>query len=182
MGGSHFNRGGYNILDVQGYNYADPDAEAFHKTNPKAPVMGTEQVSAWLRAGSTSWTPTVATSAPTIRGPQTGALPAKGGGPSATRGRGWLAGLSGRASTTAASRRLTAGPTSARSTALSTRADFPKTASSTSSPGGPRSLYCTYSRTGIGRVWKARRSPSGSIRTWTEWNCSVMARALARRP
>src|ERR1035438_4122652 len=51
MGGSHFNHGGYNILDVQGYNYADPDAEAFHKTNPKAPVMGTEQVSAVATRG-----------------------------------------------------------------------------------------------------------------------------------
>jgi beta-galactosidase len=31
---------------VQGYNYADPAADAFHKANPKVPVMGTEQVSA----------------------------------------------------------------------------------------------------------------------------------------
>ena len=51
MGSSYFNKGGYSVLDVQGYNYADPDADAFHKANPKTPVMGTEQVSAVATRG-----------------------------------------------------------------------------------------------------------------------------------
>ncbi len=42
---------GYAALDVQGYNYADPTADAYHKANPKIPVMGTEQVSAVATRG-----------------------------------------------------------------------------------------------------------------------------------
>jgi beta-galactosidase len=39
-------RGGLVVCDVMGYNYADPQAEAYHKANPKIPIMGTENVSA----------------------------------------------------------------------------------------------------------------------------------------
>jgi beta-galactosidase len=42
---------GYAALDVQGYNYADPTADAYHKANPAIPVMGTEQVSAVATRG-----------------------------------------------------------------------------------------------------------------------------------
>ena len=42
---------GFAALDVQGYNYADPTAEAYHKANPTIPVMGTEQVSAVATRG-----------------------------------------------------------------------------------------------------------------------------------
>ena len=42
---------GFAACDVQGYNYADPAADAFHKANPKVPVMGTEQVSAVATRG-----------------------------------------------------------------------------------------------------------------------------------
>jgi beta-galactosidase len=42
---------GYAALDVQGYNYADPTADAYHKANPTIPVMGTEQVSAVATRG-----------------------------------------------------------------------------------------------------------------------------------
>lgn len=38
--------GGLAVCDVMGYNYMDPQAEQFHKENPKKPVMGTETVSA----------------------------------------------------------------------------------------------------------------------------------------
>jgi beta-galactosidase len=38
--------GGLAVCDVIGYNYQDPQAEQFHKENPKKPVMGTETVSA----------------------------------------------------------------------------------------------------------------------------------------
>jgi hypothetical protein len=38
-GGNDMGKFGYAALDVQGYNYADPAAEAFHKANPKVPVM-----------------------------------------------------------------------------------------------------------------------------------------------
>ncbi|HWC17465.1 MAG TPA: beta-galactosidase GalA, partial [Terriglobales bacterium] len=38
--------GGLVTCDVMGYNYQDPQAEQYHKENPKKPVMGTETVSA----------------------------------------------------------------------------------------------------------------------------------------
>ena len=38
--------GGLIVCDVMGYNYMDPDAEAYHKTHPDKPVIGTETVSA----------------------------------------------------------------------------------------------------------------------------------------
>ncbi len=34
------------MCDVMGYNYMDPQAEAYHKAHPEHPVMGTETVSA----------------------------------------------------------------------------------------------------------------------------------------
>ncbi|MGO9936298.1 MAG: beta-galactosidase GalA [Terracidiphilus sp.] len=38
--------GGLVECDVMGYNYMDPEAEAYHKAHPDKPVMGTETVSA----------------------------------------------------------------------------------------------------------------------------------------
>ena len=38
--------GGLEVCDVMGYNYMDPQAEAYHKTHPDKPVIGTETVSA----------------------------------------------------------------------------------------------------------------------------------------
>ena len=38
--------GGLAVCDVVGYNYADPQAEAYHKAHPDKPVIGTETVSA----------------------------------------------------------------------------------------------------------------------------------------
>jgi beta-galactosidase len=38
--------GGLAVCDVMGYNYMDPEAEAYHTAHPDKPVMGTETVSA----------------------------------------------------------------------------------------------------------------------------------------
>ncbi len=38
--------GGLAVCDVMGYNYMDPQAEAYHKSHPDKPVIGTETVSA----------------------------------------------------------------------------------------------------------------------------------------
>jgi beta-galactosidase len=38
--------GGLAVCDVMGYNYMDPEAEAYHKANPEHPIIGTETVSA----------------------------------------------------------------------------------------------------------------------------------------
>jgi beta-galactosidase len=38
--------GGLVMCDVMGYNYMDPEAEAYHKSHPQHPVIGTETVSA----------------------------------------------------------------------------------------------------------------------------------------
>ncbi len=38
--------GGLAVCDVMGYNYMDPQAEAYHTSHPDKPVMGTETVSA----------------------------------------------------------------------------------------------------------------------------------------
>jgi beta-galactosidase len=50
-GGNNMGKFGFAACDVQGYNYADPQADAFHQANPKVPVMGTEQVSAVATRG-----------------------------------------------------------------------------------------------------------------------------------
>jgi beta-galactosidase len=43
--------GGLAVCDVVGYNYMDPEAEAFHKAHPERPVVGTETVSAVCTRG-----------------------------------------------------------------------------------------------------------------------------------
>ena len=50
--GLSLGQGGLNVSDVVGYNYADPQIEAFHKTHPEVPVMGTENVSAVATRGA----------------------------------------------------------------------------------------------------------------------------------
>ena len=49
--GFDLGHGGLVVSDVMGYNYADPQIEAYHKANPKIPVMGTENVSAVATRG-----------------------------------------------------------------------------------------------------------------------------------
>jgi beta-galactosidase len=44
--GDYMGKGGLAVCDVMGYNYADPQAEAWHKNNPRIPILGTENVSA----------------------------------------------------------------------------------------------------------------------------------------
>jgi beta-galactosidase len=44
--GDYMGKGGLAVCDVMGYNYADPQAEAYHNANPNVPVLGTENVSA----------------------------------------------------------------------------------------------------------------------------------------
>ena len=51
LGGNNMGKYGFAACDVQGYNYADPAADAFHKASPTVPVMGTEQVSAVATRG-----------------------------------------------------------------------------------------------------------------------------------
>jgi beta-galactosidase len=44
--GDYMGKGGLVVCDVMGYNYADPEAEAWHKKNPGIAIIGTENVSA----------------------------------------------------------------------------------------------------------------------------------------
>jgi beta-galactosidase len=44
--GDYMGKGGLVVCDVMGYNYADPEAEAWHKRNPGIAILGTENVSA----------------------------------------------------------------------------------------------------------------------------------------
>jgi len=44
-------QGGLKVSDVMGYNYADPQIEAFHEQHPSIPTMGTENVSAVATRG-----------------------------------------------------------------------------------------------------------------------------------
>ncbi|HNY42797.1 MAG TPA: beta-galactosidase GalA, partial [Bryobacteraceae bacterium] len=44
--GDYMGKGGLVVCDVMGYNYADPQAEAWHKNNPRIAILGTENVSA----------------------------------------------------------------------------------------------------------------------------------------
>ena len=50
--GMTLGQGGLNVSDVVGYNYADPQIEAFHKAHPTLPCMGTENVSAVATRGA----------------------------------------------------------------------------------------------------------------------------------
>lgn len=50
--GMGLGQGGLMVSDVIGYNYADPQIEAFHKTHPTLPCMGTENVSAVATRGA----------------------------------------------------------------------------------------------------------------------------------
>jgi beta-galactosidase len=143
--------GGLAVCDVVGYNYMDPQAEAYHKAHPNKPVIGTETVSAVGTRGIyiTDYDKGFVSSYDPVHhhrprlGRRLVALLRRA--PS-----GWPAALCGPASTIAASPRPTPGPTSARSTASSIPADFPRTRSSTTSRGGPRNRCCTSSRTGTG--------------------------------
>ena len=45
-------RGGLVVCDVMGYNYADPQAEAYHISHPTIPIVGTENVSAVATRGA----------------------------------------------------------------------------------------------------------------------------------
>ena len=44
--GDYMGKGGLVVCDVMGYNYADPQAEAWHRNNPRIAILGTENVSA----------------------------------------------------------------------------------------------------------------------------------------
>jgi beta-galactosidase len=50
--GLSLGQGGLNVSDVVGYNYADPQIEAYHNAHPGIPVMGTENVSAVATRGA----------------------------------------------------------------------------------------------------------------------------------
>jgi len=50
--GLSLGQGGLNVSDVVGYNYADPQIDAYHNAHPKIPVMGTENVSAVATRGA----------------------------------------------------------------------------------------------------------------------------------
>jgi beta-galactosidase len=50
--GMSLGQGGLNVSDVVGYNYADPQIEAYHNAHPGNPVMGTENVSAVATRGA----------------------------------------------------------------------------------------------------------------------------------
>ncbi len=50
--GNGLGQGGLMVSDVIGYNYADPQIEAFHKTHPTLPCLGTENVSAVATRGA----------------------------------------------------------------------------------------------------------------------------------
>jgi beta-galactosidase len=50
--GDYMGKGGLAVCDVMGYNYADPQAEAWHKNNPGIAILGTENVSAVSTRGA----------------------------------------------------------------------------------------------------------------------------------
>jgi beta-galactosidase len=173
--------GGSPRCDVQGYNYADPGAEAYHKAHPDKPVMGTETVSAVATRGIYVTDPTRATSAPTIPTPPPAAPPAEGWW-SFCNARPWLAGgfiwtgfdYRGEPSPNG-------WPNISSQYGIIDMCGFPRTASSTTSRGGPRSRCCTSSRTGTGRDGRQGDRRLGAFEPRSRWSCSSTARAWARR-
>ncbi|MFN7928955.1 MAG: beta-galactosidase GalA [Blastocatellia bacterium] len=59
--GDYMGKGGLVVCDVMGYNYADPQAEAWHKKNPGIAILGTENVSAVGTRGAYVTDPTKGT-------------------------------------------------------------------------------------------------------------------------
>ena len=137
-----------------------PESTSTHGTShPKTPIVArkppapsppaastqTDKLRNWVSAYDLNHT----------RGPSS----RKNGGNSMPRAISWPAALPGPASIIAASPRPTAGPPSTRNSASWTCADFPRTTSTITRPGGARSRYCICSRIGIGSSAKASRSP-----------------------
>ncbi len=110
-------------------------------------------------------------SAPTTLISLDGARPPRTGGLFMARASGRRAALHGPVSTIAVSPRLMAGLRSTRSSASSTCADFPRTPSITTRPGGVRSRCCTSSRIGISKAKKAMRSLCGFTRISIPSSC-----------
>ena len=121
-----------------GYNYADPQAEAYHKSNPEHAGAGNRERerrrhARHLRHRSRQRLRRFLRSLHHHRTRLRRGLVAV----LSARGRGSRAASCGPASTTAASHRRISGRTSVRNTASSTLAAFPRTPSSTTSRGGP---------------------------------------------
>ena len=179
--GLSLGQGGLNVSDVVGYNYADPQIEAYHKAHPMIPVLGTENVSAVATRGAYTIDAAKGTVSSYDPYTTTGRASAEGWW-RFVNARPWMpGGFVWTGLTTVANHRHTNGPTSIRSTAFSMSAAFQRTRISTTRRGGRRSRYCTFFRTGIGLASRASRSPSGCTPTWSGWSCSRMASAGDRR-
>ncbi len=182
LGGNNMGKFGFAACDVQGYNYADPFAEAFHKANPNVPVMGTEQVSA------------VATRGIYVMDPQHGFVGSYD--PYTTTGRasceGWWSfcnarpWLAGGFIWTGFDYRGEPSPyewpnISSQYGIIDT-CGFPK-----DSFFYFQSWWTSQARAApvpaleLAGATRARRSRSGSTPTWTAWSCSSTARAWARQ-
>ena len=157
-------KGVSDALDIIGFNYNLKYPDGFHKEHPTRPIYGSETASTISTRGCYQTDPLRNTLSAYDVNHTVGASSPRSGGPSTPRASGKRAALRGPASTIAASPRPTAGPRSTRSSASWTRADFPRTTSSTTRRGGPKSRCCIFSRTGTGRAGKARRFPSGFTR------------------
>ena len=158
--------GGLAVSDVIGYNYADPQAEVYHNGHPGKPVIGTETVSAVGTRGiyvTDYGKGYVASYDPYTT---TGRASAEGWW-SFCNARPWLAGgfvwtgfdYRGEPSPNG-------WPNISSQYGIMDTCGFPEGhLSTTTGRGGPGIPSCISSRTGTGRGWKARRSPSGCIPT-----------------
>ena len=172
----------WSMCDVMGYNYMDPQAEAYHKAHPEKPVIGTETVSAVGTRGIYVTDPKKGYVGSYDPYTTTGRASAEGWW-SFCNARPWLLGRL-RVDGLRLSRRALAEWLAQHQLAirhhrhlrlseghvllLPVLVDRP-------------SRCCTSFRIGIGRGWRARRSRSGFTPIWTRWSCSSTARAWARK-
>ena len=182
LGGNNMGKFGFAACDVQGYNYADPEADAFHKANPKVPVMGTEQVSAVATRGIYVMDPEHGYVGSYDPYTTTGRASCEGWW-SFCNARPWLAGgfiwtgfdYRGEPSPYG-------WPNISSQYGIIDTCGFPKDSFYYfQSWWTGRSRCCTCSRTGTGRAWKARRSRSGCTPTSTAWSCSSTAQSLGAK-
>ena len=173
--------GGLAVCDVMGYNYMDPQAEAYHKSHPDKPVMGTETVSA------------VGTRGIYVTDPKKGYVGSYD--PYTTTGRasaeGWWSfcdareWMSGGFVWTGFDYRGEPSPNQwpniSSQYGIIDTCGFPKDSFFYYQSWWTLKPCCICFRTGTGRGWRVRKSRSGCIRTWTRWSCSSTARAWARR-
>ena len=168
------------VVDVMGFNYNEPAIDGYRQKNPKQPLIGSRNRQHRVHARHLRQRQGKGLRQ-RLR-PQRPALGLHGREVVEVLRRAPVPGRRLRLDRLRLSRRArrpTAGPASTPTSASWTSADFPRTFTTTTRPGGAASRCCTCSRTGTGP--RAGKSTSGATPISTASSCSSTARAWGPR-